>query len=163
MSDGRVPKGPLHRLIREYFGVTEEFDVCARVYGPPALSRSELAALSPLVTQAVQEGDAAARGIFEAAALEIAALVHAVRNKLAAAPQMPLTVSYCGGLMQPDGLLLPLFAEALRAGSRSYLLRPPRLNPALGAAVFAATLAKATLDPSALRHLEATADRRDAP
>ncbi len=90
MSDGRAPEGPLYELVREYFGVAEDLDVCAKVYGPPALSRSELAALAPLVTQAVHAGDASAREIFESAGRELAALVHAVRDALGVAPDGPL-------------------------------------------------------------------------
>ncbi len=154
MEDGRAPKGPLHELIRDHFGVTHGLDVCAKVYGPPALSRSEIAALSPLLTRAARGGDVSARKIVEAAAHEIAALVHAVRDALTVEPQFPMTVSYCGGLMQPDGLLLPLFAEALSGSDRQYDLRPPRLTPALGAAVFAATLARTVLGADALERLQ---------
>ena len=125
MNDGRAPKGPLHELIRDHFGVTHGLDVCAKVYGPPALSRSE-----------------------------IAALVHAMRDALKAEPHLPLTASYCGGLMQPDSLLLPLFAQALSGSDRNYDLRPPRLTPALGAAVFAATLARTVLGAVALERLQ---------
>ena len=154
MNDGRAPKGPLHELIRDHFGVTHGLDVCAKVYGPPALSRSEIAALSPLLTHAVRAGDVLARKIFEAAAREIAALVHAVRDALKVEPYFPLTASYCGGLMQPDSLLLPLFAQALSGSDRNYDLRPPRLTPALGAAAFAATLARTALGAVALERLQ---------
>ena len=154
MEDGRAPKGLLHELIRNHFGVTHGLDVCATVYGPPAMSRSEIAALSPLLTQAASGGDVSARKILESAAQEIAALVHAVRDVLTVEPHVPITVSYCGGLMQPDSLLLPLFAEALSATDRQYDLRPPRLTPALGAAVFAAMLSSTVLGADALERLQ---------
>lgn len=113
MDDGMAPKGPLHDLILDHFGVTHGLDICAKIYGPPGMTRSEIAALSPLLTQAVRAGDVSARGIFDAAAREIAALVHGVRNALKVDDDLRLVVSHCGGLMQPDGLLLPLFVEAL--------------------------------------------------
>ena len=125
MNDGRAPQGPLHELIRDHFGVTHGLGVCAKVYRPPALSRSE-----------------------------IAALVHAVRDALKVEPHLPLTAAYCGGLMQPNSLLLPLFAQALSRSDRTYDLRPPRLTPALGAAVFAATLARTLLGAVALERLQ---------
>jgi N-acetylglucosamine kinase-like BadF-type ATPase len=154
MSDGMAPKGPLHELILDHFGVTHALDVCARIYGPPASSRSEIAALSPLLTQAVRAGDVSARKIFEAAAREIAALVHGVRSALKVENDVGLTVSYCGGLMQPDGLLLPLFVQALEESERNYVLRSPRLTPVLGAAVLAATMANAALGADALDRLQ---------
>ena len=154
MEDGRAPKGLLHELIRNHFGVKHGLDVCAKVYGPPALTRSEIAALSPLLTQAAQAGDVSAHKIVESAAREIAALVHAVRDALKVEAQFPMTVSYCGGLMQPDSLLLPLFAQELSGTDRKYDLRPPRLTPALGAAVFAATLTRTVLGADALERLQ---------
>ena len=126
------------------------------------MSRSEIAALSPLLTHAVRAGDVLARKIFEAAAREIAALVHAVRDALKVEPYFPLTASYCGGLMQPDSLLLPLFAQALSRSDRNYDLRPPRLTPALGAAVFAATLARTVLGAVALERLQKNGLGEDA-
>ncbi|MGC4072277.1 MAG: BadF/BadG/BcrA/BcrD ATPase family protein [Nibricoccus sp.] len=153
MDDRRAPKGPLHQLVCDHFGVTHGLDVCARVYGPPTLSRSEFAALAPLLTQAAQAGDVLAHGIFEAAAREIASLVHAVRDALQVDSNVPLAVSYCGGLMQPDSLLLPLFIRAVNDSGRNYDLRPPRLSPALGAAVLAASLAEAPLSDVALERL----------
>lgn len=154
MNDGRAPKGPLHDLICDHFGVTHALDVCAKIHGPPALSRSEIAALSPLLTQAARAGDVLAHRIFEAAAREIAALVHAVRDALQVEGDVPLAVSYCGGLMQPESLLLPLVAQSLSESDRNYDLRPPRLTPALGAAVLAAAMAKAALSADALERLQ---------
>jgi N-acetylglucosamine kinase-like BadF-type ATPase len=154
MNDGREPKGPLHELICDHFGVTHGLDVCARIYGPPALSRSEFAALSPLLTRAARAGDVSAGRIFEAAAREIAALVHAVRDALKVENDVHLAVSHCGGLMQPDSLLLPHFVRALSESDRNYDLRPPRLTPAVGAAVLAAAMAEAPLSAGALERLQ---------
>ena len=153
MDDGRAPRGPLHGLICDRFGVTHGLDVCARIYGPPALSRSEFAALSPLLTQAARAGDAFAGKILEAAAREIAALVHAVRDALKVESDVPLSVSCCGGLMQPESLLLPLVVQSLSESDRNYDLRPPRLTPALGAAVLAAKMAEMELSAGALERL----------
>ena len=51
MSDGRTPKAALYDLIRERFQLRADLDVCAAVYGPPPLARSEIAALAPLAAR----------------------------------------------------------------------------------------------------------------
>ena len=141
MSDGRAPRGPLHVMVRERFGVRDDLDVCAALYGPPPLARSEFAALAPIVAQAARAGDVAAHRIFESAAHELAAIVHAVRDKLAVPPHVPLPMSYSGGMFQLDNLMLPLLQAALGRGERRYGFAGPRLSPSAGAALYAAKLA----------------------
>lgn len=60
---------------------------------------------------------------------------------------------YCGGLLQTDSLLLPLFEAALHGTERRYDLKAPRLRPAAGAAVTAARLSGAPLAPSVILRL----------
>ncbi|HEY5264381.1 MAG TPA: BadF/BadG/BcrA/BcrD ATPase family protein, partial [Steroidobacteraceae bacterium] len=113
MSDGRLDRGPLYGLMREHFRLAADLDVCAAVYGPPPMPRSEIAALAPIVIQAARAGDIHARRIVDSAAQELAAIVHAVRAQLAVPPQAPLPVSYSGGMFQPCSLLTPLLEDAL--------------------------------------------------
>jgi N-acetylglucosamine kinase-like BadF-type ATPase len=145
MSDGRAPKAALYDLIREHFRLEADLDVCAAVYGPPPLARSSVAALAPLVARAALQGDAGARGLFEQAAQELAAVVHAVRDQLNVPPRTPLPVSYSGGMFRLEGLLQPLLEAALGAGERRYEFVAPRLSPVAGAALYAASLAGAAL------------------
>ena len=76
-----------------------------------------------------------------------------------AAPQLPVAVSCCGGLMQQGGPLLPLFERTLHASGRRYDLHPPLLSPCLGASAFAARLAHPPLEPLALVRLRQSAGR----
>jgi N-acetylglucosamine kinase-like BadF-type ATPase len=156
MSDGRLQRGPLYDLVREHFRVRDDLDVCAALYGPPPLTRSEVAALAPLVARAVRGGDVAALRIFEAAARELAAVVHAVRDELAVPPQVSLPVSYSGGMFQLDNLVLPLLQAALLTGGRQYEFAAPRLSPGAGAALYAAKLAGAPLTEEAVHQLMRT-------
>jgi N-acetylglucosamine kinase-like BadF-type ATPase len=153
MSDGRAPKGVLYSLIRERFGLHSDLDLCGAVYGPPALSRSEIAALAPLVAQAALAGDTGARRLFELAAQELAAIVHAVRDQLGVPFGLPLPVSYSGGMFRLDGLLQPMLVGALGSGDRCYEFVLPRLPPAAGAALYAAKLAGAALAPQSVAAL----------
>jgi N-acetylglucosamine kinase-like BadF-type ATPase len=145
MSDGRAPKAALYESIRERFQLRTDLDLCAAVYGPPHLSRSELAALAPVVARAAHEGDTEARQLFARAAQELAAIVHAVRDQLEVPSPLPLPVSYSGGMFRLEGLLKPMFETALGAGARRYEFVAPRLAPAAGAALYAAKLASAAL------------------
>ena len=153
MSDGRAPKAALYELIREHFHLEADLDVCAAVYGPPPLARSSVAALAPLVARAALQGDAGARGLFEQAAQELAAVVHAVRDQLNVPPRTPLPVSYSGGMFRLDGLLQPLLETALGAGERRYEFVAPRLSPVAGAALYAAKLAGAALSTGSIAAL----------
>jgi N-acetylglucosamine kinase-like BadF-type ATPase len=153
MSDGRAPRGALYSLIRERFGLHSDLDLCGAVYGPPALSRSEIAALAPLVAQAALAGDAGSRRLFELAAQELAAIVHAVRDQLGVPFGLPLPVSYSGGMFRLDGLLQPMLVAALDSGDRCYEFVLPRLPPAAGAALYAAKLAGAALAPQGVAEL----------
>ena len=82
MSDGRLPKGPLHRLLNESLQLRQDLDICAQVYGPTARSRGGLAQLSPLVAAAATQGDPAAIDIFDRGGRELARIVIAIRNQL---------------------------------------------------------------------------------
>jgi N-acetylglucosamine kinase-like BadF-type ATPase len=160
MSDGRAPRAALYGLVREHFRLDSDLDVCAAVYGPPALSRSSVAALAPLVARAALDGDALARGLFERAAQELAAVVHAVRDQLEVPPQTRLPVSYSGGMFRLAGLLQPLLEAALGAGERRYAFVAPRLSPVAGAALYAAKLAGAPLSAGSVAALARSVEGR---
>lgn len=153
MSDGRAPKAPLYDLMRERFQVRADLDVCAAVYGPPALTRSQIAGLTPIVAQAARAGDVQARSLFAAAARELASLVRAVSDQLAVPLDMPLPVSYSGGMFQLGDLLLKPLQEALGQGNGRYEFVAPLLSPSAGAALYAAKLAGAQLGPKAIADL----------
>lgn len=154
MSDGRTARGPLHALLRDRFALHDDLDICAAVYGPPPMTRSAIAALAPLVAQAAHAGDEKARSLFAAAALELAAVVHAVRDRLAVPAPHTLPVSYSGGMFQFADLLMDPFRAALNHSGRAYEFTPPRLSPEAGAVLYAARLAGTPLGASALAELQ---------
>jgi N-acetylglucosamine kinase-like BadF-type ATPase len=157
MSDGRAPRGPLHGLLRMRLALQDDLDLCQVVYGELKGERSKVAALSRLVSEAAALGDAQAAAILESAALEVAALVDAVRGQLGVDPGTEVTVSYSGGLFGVEGPLRAPFARALAASSTgAYRLMAPRLPPVLGAAVYAAHQVGIPLNPAALDRLAGT-------
>jgi len=153
MSDGRAESGPLHRLIRDHFHLRGDLDLCAAVYGPPPLTRSEVAGLAQLVAQAARAGDAQSRILFDSAAAQLAALVDAVRGKLGVPRDLVLPVSYSGGMFQFGDLLLDPLRAALRGGERRYEFTAPRLSPGGGAALYAAKLSGVPLTADAVAEL----------
>jgi N-acetylglucosamine kinase-like BadF-type ATPase len=157
MSDGRAPRGPLHDLMRTRLALQHDLDLCQVVYGELKGERSKVAALSRLVSEAAALGDAQAAAILESAAVEVAALVDAVRGQLGVDPGTEVTVSYSGGLFGVEGPLRAPFASALATSSAgAYRLMAPRLPPVLGAAVYAAQQVGIPLNPAALDRLAGT-------
>lgn len=142
MSDGRLPRGPLHALLREHFRLGgHDLDICAHVYGEGAGSRGDLATLSPLVARAAQAGDTVAAAIFERAGQELAAIAAALRVALGFEAGEPVPVSYSGGAFSAGELLLHPFRLALQASDRGFELRVPLHAPHYGAALYARQLA----------------------
>jgi N-acetylglucosamine kinase-like BadF-type ATPase len=154
MSDGREPRAPLYHLMRDRFGLKEDLDLCAVVYGPPLMSRSRLASLAPLVAEAAREGDSSARGLFEQAALHLAAIVHAVYDQLHIPHETRIPVSYSGGMFKLTDLVQPRFEAAVNAGERRYEFLAPRLPPVAGAALYAARIAGHPLNAGVVAALE---------
>jgi N-acetylglucosamine kinase-like BadF-type ATPase len=155
MSDGRVPRGALHQLVRRHFVLKDDLDLCAAIYGKRLAQRSQFAQLSRLVVEAATEGDTAARALFVQAATELGELIDAVRNRLSVSPDLRLAVSYSGGMFEPHDLLLASLAAALASPTRNYRFLPARLPPDVGAALHAAKLNGAPLDPASIAALEA--------
>jgi len=153
MSDGRVARGPLYELLQQSFGLRDDLDLCAAIYGPPPLTRSGIAALATVVAQAARSGDGQARELFDVAAQELAALVHAVHDRLRVPPSHAIPVSYSGGMFDFADLLLEPFRAALRSGDRVYEFTRPRLSPGAGAALYAARLGGSSLTPAAIGEL----------
>jgi len=156
MSDGRAARGPLYELVRAHFRLSADLDLCGAVYGPPALTRSELAALAPIAARAARAGDLGTRRLFGVAAEELASSVHAVRDRMAVPHDIALAVSYSGGMFRLEQPLAPLLEAALSGSGRSYRFAAPRLNPGAGAALYAAKLAGAPLSEDAVARLAQT-------
>lgn len=141
MSDGRLPRGPLHDVLREHFHLSDDLDICSRVYGDDAFSRNDLAGLSILVSQAARQGDASAIGIFENAARELAGMAIALRNRLDFDDDKPVPLSYSGGAFNAGSFLMAPFEDALNGQGEKFKLQAPIHAPHYGAALYAMQLA----------------------
>jgi N-acetylglucosamine kinase-like BadF-type ATPase len=152
MSDGRIPRGPLRRLLRESTGVASDLDMIDVVFARWQKGRGEIAALAPLVVRAADEGDAVAERILADATAELADLVFATRANLRFAVGETVPVSYSGGVFSVPRVQ-ERFAAALRDRSPDYDLRAPLLNPAAGAALYAAKLAGSPFSAASIERL----------
>jgi N-acetylglucosamine kinase-like BadF-type ATPase len=140
MSDGRLPKGPLHGILNAHFKLDNDLDICAHVYGEKASPRSDLAQLSRQVADAAGAGDAAAIAIFHDAGRELAQICDALRLALHFEAGEPVPVSYSGGAFNAGDLLLAPFGDALHAASSAFEIRLPLHAPDYGAALYAIRL-----------------------
>jgi N-acetylglucosamine kinase-like BadF-type ATPase len=118
------------------------------------MSRSKLAALTPVVAQAARAGDTSARRLFALAAEHLASIVHAVHDQLNVPPGTIVPVSYSGGMFKLNELVKSPLEAVLGAGDRHYRFLAPRLPPVAGAALYAARLAGAPLEPDSVAALE---------
>lgn len=133
MSDGRLPRGPLHERMRRALDATVDLDVVGLVVGTWAGDRTRIAALSRTVVEAADAGDEAAQGIVAEAGGELAALVAALRTALEVPAAVELPVSFSGGMFSAPSVLRA-FTAALGPGHR---LVAPVHGPAVGAGLVA--------------------------
>jgi N-acetylglucosamine kinase-like BadF-type ATPase len=161
MSDGRLPKGPLHAVFRAHLGLDADLDLCARL--ADMQSRRSIAALAMLVARAAHAGDSSATRIFEDAGRELAAIVEAVRQALRFAPDEGVPVSYSGGVFNAGELILAPLRRQLEQYCARYELKTPMLEPKLGAAIYAAKLTGQPLAPAAIERLRMAATRSQGP
>lgn len=141
MSDGRLPRGPLHALLVEALDLASDLDLCAHIYGESGATRDAIARLSPLVARAAEAGDLVACSIFRQAGIELAGIADALRRSLAYTDDETVALSWSGGAFGAGELLLEPFRDALAIASPCFDLRTPLYAPHYGAALYAAQLA----------------------
>jgi N-acetylglucosamine kinase-like BadF-type ATPase len=159
MSDGRLPRGPLHAAFRASLDLRADLDLCAKVMN--AHTRGSIAAMSQLVARAAQDGDVLAIRIFDDAARELAAVAEAVREALDFEPGEAVALSYSGGVFNAGALILGPLQRHLEAHSGAYRLQAPIVAPGAGAAIYAAKLAAQPLSVAAVQRLASRLHRAD--
>ena len=154
MSDGRAERGPLHDMLSRAMELDADIDLIGLVLHRWQGARQQIAALAPAVSEAARSGDRCAQAILTAAATELIGLVEATRRRLGFNSGEIVPLSYSGGVFaMPE--VLDGFLTGINTLPASYRVRRPRYAPAIGAALYAATLAGAPLDDAALQALPA--------
>ncbi|WP_101951061.1 BadF/BadG/BcrA/BcrD ATPase family protein [Mycobacterium sp. 3519A] len=152
MSDGRLARGPLYSLLKDHLQLAGDLDVVSLVIEKWAGNRSSIAALSTTVCKAAQAGDAVAAKILSEAADELVTLIETTRKLVGFTDQETVPVSYSGGMFSDEGFLTRFLAAVQRQPAK-YDLQRPLLDPALGAALYAAKHSGQPLSSSALHQL----------
>jgi N-acetylglucosamine kinase-like BadF-type ATPase len=150
MSDGRLVRGPLYDLIRERLQISSDLDAVGLVIEKWGGNRGSIAALATTVCEAARQGDQASADILAAAAEELATLVETTRVLVGFSGEEPVPVSYSGGMFSDEGFLA-LFRSAVGRLPAKYDLRLPLLDPAVGAALYAAKHSGHPLTRSSIR------------
>src|SRR6478736_2579219 len=149
MSDGRLPEGPLHGLLKDHLQIAGDLDAVSLVIDTWKGNRSSIAALATTVCEAARTGDEMSGRILSAAADELVTLIETTRTLVKFTAQETVPVSYSGGMFSDDGFLT-LFVTALQGAPAKYDLQRPRLDPAVGAALYAAKHSGHPLSPDAV-------------
>jgi N-acetylglucosamine kinase-like BadF-type ATPase len=149
MSDGRLPRGPLYGLMKERLQISSDLDTVGLVIETWGGNRTSIAALSTTVCEAARQRDEAAGRILAAAADELVTLIETTRVLVGFGDGDPVPVSYSGGMFSDEGFLA-LFRNAIGRLPAKYDLRLPLLDPAVGAALYAAKHSGHPLSPSSI-------------
>ena len=155
MSDGRMPASALHAMLRERLSLGGDLDAVSLVIDTWNGNRSSIAALATTVCDAARAADETATRILHAAVDELVTLIDTTRTLIGFTEQETVPVSYSGGMFSDDGFLAS-FLAALQGSTVKYDLRRPLLDPALGAAVYAAKHNGNPLNSNAIRQLSTT-------
>lgn len=146
MSDGRLPRGPLHGLLRSHFAIDDDLDLCGHILSDEKATRDRIAALSTLASQAVELGDGAVLALFRQAADELAAIAEAIRAQLGFEDGEPVPLSYSGGVFRSGDFFLDAFRDSLARAAPGFRLQTPIHDPGTGAAIYARRLAGAATE-----------------
>ncbi len=132
-ADGRLIKGALYEILSRALGLSDCMDLIEYTYKSIGNERDRIAALSPLLFEAAQGGDAEALNVFEKAAEELFAMVKAVAERLSF--ERDIEVSYSGGVFKAGCFILDPFISLL--SKLNAHLEKPQLTPISGAALLA--------------------------
>ncbi len=153
MSDGRLPHGPLHQLMKDRLEVGGDLDVVSLVIDTWKGNRSKIAALATTVTEAADAGDE----VVQAHPLRGGRRArHADRNDPHPG-QVHRRGNRAGVLLgrnvQARGLSRSCSSPRCSALQPSTTCRRPQLDPAVGAALYAAKHSGHPLSPDAVQQL----------
>lgn len=149
-ADGRLGETRLKELFFEALGVGNVVDFSVIVHRP-GLQRHEIAALAPLVMNALREGDKIAAQIVSTAAMELARMIEAVTVRLF--PEGNPEVVPIGGLLEKSSDYRTHVESAVSSRVKGARFQTAELRPAVGAVAIAAEQQGHTLDSELLRQL----------
>jgi len=132
--DGRIPPTPLMEKVRQHLGIEVMDEVMHRLY-VQGMSRSEFAAIAPIVLDIARQGDLAAQSLIQKGAEEIARSVFAVYHHLEFPPAVEIALS--GGLIKAGDVYVTPLINAIHAHLPQSRVIPAELPPVIGACLLA--------------------------
>ena len=139
-------------MMKDRLEVGGDLDVVSLVIDTWKGNRSKIAALATTVTEAADAGDEASKRILSAAVDELVTLIETTRTLVKFTDDETVPVSYSGGMFKHEGYV-QLFVTALQRAQAKYDLQRPKLDPAVGAALYAAKHSGHPLSPDAVQQL----------
>jgi N-acetylglucosamine kinase-like BadF-type ATPase len=149
-SDGRSPFTTLTASVLASLQLSNIEDIYTRIY-VEELSRSEIAALGPLVIEAAKKGDGVSLEILERGVQSMAECVFVVAEHLGFVNECELALT--GGVFRAGELVVDLFHKAVRARLPQCRIVMAELPPVLGACLLALRFLDIRLSPKQMRSL----------
>lgn len=135
--DGRLSASLLLDAVRGRLGLEEMNDIMHRLY-VDGMSRSEIAALGPLVIQAARDGDPTALELIQQAARDLASCVFAVADRLGfSAPGQTCEIVQVGGMLKAGDIFLAPLHHAIATCLPHSRVQEAELPPVAGACLLA--------------------------
>jgi N-acetylglucosamine kinase-like BadF-type ATPase len=150
----RGPETLLTQALLDYFGVTDLWDVHAKVYSAE-MERADLAKLSKLVGDCANKGDKVCQDILAAAAHELALLVITAAKKVNFTDVEPI-ISTAGGVWKAGQPIWEPFTKEVLAAVPKAKVQKPVYSPAIGALVLALKGANVAIDMDIKANIERT-------
>lgn len=155
VSDGRLPASMLLEKVQQHFGLTEVNDLMHRIY-VQGLSRSEIAALAPMVIQAAEAGDSPAQELIRHGTQDLAECVLAVSNRLGfsnTASSAGCEVALVGGLLKAGDIYINPLRQAIHERLPYSQVHPAELPPVAGACLLALKCLEINIDAATIETL----------
>ena len=129
MSDGRIEKTPIYDLVKEKLGLTEDFEIFDVTDN---MRRDEIAGLSRILHQGLNENDPNALDILDEVTDEIALVIDAMTKNLNF--NGPVNVSFSGGVTNIGD---PLYEEIKTKVKSNVNIVKPYTSPDEGSVILA--------------------------
>ena len=133
-SDGRLPKGALHRILRERLKLSDDRDIIGIVEREYRTSRAKIASLQRILGEAAAAGDPEAEQAYEQAADELIRIVRATADVHRMRGNVKVACS--GGLFHRKSRMPGIMKQKM--AMEGMVWTDPKYSPDLGAVLLAA-------------------------
>lgn len=130
-SDGRGPATALTEKLNAFLGISRVWEIFRFVNRSGHISGTQIAAFTPYVFEAAQQGDAVARSICRKAGRELGKLINDTMSKVSWT-RRPIPVVLSGGVFHGGRLIITPLKQALRKNGKEFEVHPPVTEPAEG-------------------------------